>query len=243
MNIAKTVFITRPIRFAAALAGRLEAAGYACWIEPLLVFEPLPCVKPAGAFAATILSSQLGLDALIGRDKDVAPLLAKPCYAVGERTAYAARAFGFRDVRDGGGDGEALAARILGEGGQSFLHIGGDILDPKGRDLLLHAGRRVEDWTVYRAAPCERFSEDFTERLQRGEAFDAALFFSRRTAQTYRQIAESSGLSLCGAKALAIGLSAAVVEALAPLPWRELCAASAPTEEATLARLIEKCPP
>ncbi len=241
----KNILITRPERFAAPLAEKLEAEGYAVWSEPLLAFEPLPMnKKPEGSFDAVLLTSRLALAALADRREEARFWLRVPCYVVGGQTAREARAFGFQDVREGGGDVEALFLKIKNEGRHygNLLHIGGEALASGSLEKDETAAERVVHWPVYRMIPSVAFSSGLAERLKKGD-LAAALFFSSRTASVYVDLAARSGLSLCGEGAIAIGLSQAVVEVARSLPWRRVCVAQAPTEESAVACLRRECPP
>ena len=77
-----------------------------------------------------------------------------PCFAVGERTAAAARQAGFSDIRIGPGDGAAAAAMIAASGMGRVLHLCGRDHRP-----LAQAGVTIERRVVYAAEPtaAERF--------------------------------------------------------------------------------------
>jgi uroporphyrinogen-III synthase len=64
---------------------------------------------------------------------------------------------------------------------------------------------------------------------------DAALFFSPRNAATFVRLA--TGLEEGCKHVVAVALSSAIAEKLAPLPWRRIAVASAPNESALLAAL------
>ena len=114
------ILLTRPIeaaaRFAAALHARLGAARVV--ISPLMRIEWLDAQLAAGVPIFTSANGVRGF-LLAGGLAD------GPCWCVGEATAGAARAAGFRP-NTGTGDAEALAAAIIAQGARGpFLHVHG----------------------------------------------------------------------------------------------------------------------
>ena len=85
-----------------------------------------------------------------------------------------------------------------------------------------------------RPSRSERLSDATRQAIARHE-IDAALFFSPRNAATFVRLA--AGLEEGCQHMVAVALSSAVAEKLAPLPWRRVAVAAAPNESALLAAL------
>lgn len=240
-----TILLTRPEDDNERLGARLEALGYAVRKEPLLrilrLDPPLPLdLREVGA---VLLTSRYALAALGERGAALTPFLELPCCVVGERSAAAARAFGFRDVRIGGGKGED-AARLLRDAvpaGTTVLHIAGEDVAGEGLRLLQEAGLTVRRWTVYRAEAATTLTPA-TQGMMMRQGIQAALFFSPRTARIFAGLVREQGLVAACGSCGAVALSPAVAEALEALPWRFVATASAPDEESLLAQLQVRCP-
>jgi uroporphyrinogen-III synthase len=191
------LLVTRPEPEAQATAERLRALGHTVAIAPLLavVFAPPPddAVHPA----AILVTSRNGVRALAGWPQ-LAGWLERPLFAVGDATALAARIAGFAHVRSAGGNGAALAALVR------------DALPPAGGPLLYVAAREragdlaaalaAEGYDVrvaeaYHAEKATQFPPDAGAALAAGR-FDGALFYSRRTAEAFRDLAAGGTVRL-----------------------------------------------
>jgi len=117
------LLIVRPQPGAEESARRARALGLEPIVAPLFETRPLAWTPPDPADFDAILLTSANAARLGG--EGLSPFLFMPCYAVGERTADAARAAGFADVRTGPSDGAALAAMAKRDGARSLLHLGG----------------------------------------------------------------------------------------------------------------------
>jgi uroporphyrinogen-III synthase len=117
-----------------------------------------------------------------------------PAFAVGARTAQAARAAGFGEVESAQGalgDLVALAAARLP--GRRLLYLAGeDRAGDLAGDLKPH-GIAVETAVVYRAVAADVLPAAIVEALAAGQ-IDAALHYSRRSALTLLRLAERAGV-------------------------------------------------
>ena len=128
MRASPALLLVRPRpqseRFARAARARL-GADLAIVIAPLMELRPLALTVDARKFAGLIFTSENGVAAFAGQ----CALRARPVWCVGSRTAAAARAAGFRNLRSAaatGGDAEALIARILKDAPKGpLLHLRG----------------------------------------------------------------------------------------------------------------------
>jgi uroporphyrinogen-III synthase len=238
-----TVLLTRPRAASENLADELRRLGYTCVIEPLLAIEPLntpPPVTPA-EICAVMITSANALEAGHG----LAAFFDLPCFCVGARTAARARNVGFSHAQGASGDGVLLAsfitATLAGSRDSAILHICGQDIDSGVQEELARRGYRVVPWPVYAARPVARLT-DLAARLLREGKIDAVTVFSARTAETLKALLQGAALEACCQSLTAIGLSEAVTQALKPLPWKKLAAASSPTEEAVIECLKQMHP-
>lgn len=117
------ILILRPQPGADETAMRARAIGLDPIVAPLFTLHALAWQPPDPArFDAIVLTSAHA--ARLGGG-GLTPFLALPCYAVGERTAEAAQAAGFTDIRIGPSDGLALVALARAQGAEALLHLGG----------------------------------------------------------------------------------------------------------------------
>lgn len=229
------ILVTRPEPDAAGTAARLNARGHEALIDSLLSIEPVAFEIGRGEFDAVAITSASALHAATG--ETFARFFSLPLFAVGPHSGEVARQAGFRDVRTGGGNVQALADEIAGA-----MARGARALYPAAADrarnlaaLLRPAGIEVETVVVYRAASSMRFREK-TAALLRGGGIDAVLHYSARTAGIFLDLAKKEKLHAAIEKARHLCLSAAVASALIEAGHRAETAAR-PDEEALFALL------
>jgi len=140
-------------------------------------------------------------------------------YAVGVETGALARAAGFADVRVAGGDAESLAGLVAAD----FDRRKGTLFYPAARhraaDLkgkLSALGVGVTMIEAYEAIPATKLAENVRAALERREV-DGALFYSRRTAATFRDVIDAGGLAGKFAGTTFYALSRQVAEPLADI--------------------------
>jgi uroporphyrinogen-III synthase len=119
----------------------------------------------------------------------------RPAFAVGARTAAAARAAGFADVRQSSGDALGLARLIAGAipPPATLLHATAPERKTEPGASLAAAGFRVVAWACYAARPAPRLPAEISTAL-RARHFDAVLHFSRRSAELLIGLADREGL-------------------------------------------------
>ena len=104
------VLVTRPSDQAARTAKRLAALGHRPFCAPALEIVPIAAPAPEGPFDLIVAASAQAFSGLAPE----AALRAAPLFCVGEKTAEAGRALGFR-VAFVAPRAEALAARLAEE--------------------------------------------------------------------------------------------------------------------------------
>jgi uroporphyrinogen-III synthase len=236
------VLVTRPEPEAAGTAARLVALGYRAVVSPVLKPAVLAAAKPSldgvGALAFTSPRAVVAFAA-------AAAAQALPVFAVGARTAEAARAAGYSDVRQAGGDGAALAHAIR----SAHVPGAGAILHPQGQETafdlaaaLRPAGIDVRPYLVYALDEAGALTPDAMAALA-GPATPAVLLMSPRTARTASRLAGlSPDLQTRWRCAVKLALSPAVAQALGRDPGA-LAVAHRPDEASLLAALEAVFPP
>lgn len=233
------VLLTRPAAESEALARSLGALGHAPILCPLLEIRPLAgAAIELGGVQALLFTSAAGVRTFAAGH----PSRTLPVFVVGDATAAVAQELGFSTVRSARGDGAELAQLAI------------DSLDPT-RGVLLHAssadvagdldaalGRAGFDYrraVVYEAVPAAVLPHEGWVAVASG-AFEAALFFSPRTASTFVSLVKQAGLADMCRAADALCLSAAVAAEAAALHWRAVLAAGSPDQASLLALLASR---
>jgi uroporphyrinogen-III synthase len=204
-------------------------------LVPLIQVRPIPAVF-GGDWSAVIITSANALRVL--SPAQLAPLLKLPLYAVGERSAEAARVAGFREVRSAQGDADALvrliADRYANESAPHLYLAGVDrAADIAGE--LTGKGIKVTTVEVYRTVTTG-FSPELIAAIEQGK-LDAVLHFSYRSADNFIIGARTAGLA---AQVLALKhlcLSAQVAEPLTAAGAPNVVVARRPDEASLLALL------
>ncbi|MER2268737.1 uroporphyrinogen-III synthase [Methylobacterium oxalidis] len=187
------VWVPRPEPGAARTARRLAELGHAPLAAPVLAVRATGAPLPPGRPDAILLTSANGADAL-GVAPGAATLDGIPVLAVGARTAAAARAAGLGPVEAAEGDAAALAARVRARlaPGSRLLHACGADRKAEPAASLAAAGYAVDILVAYAAEAAARLPEAVAEALAAGR-LDAALHFSRRSAEVAYELAEADG--------------------------------------------------
>lgn len=230
------LLITRPEEDARATAERLEALGHTVTLAPMLEIVPEPDapIDPAGvqAIAAT---SPRAMAALAART-DFPALAGIPLFAVGDRTAQAARDAGFRAVESAAGAVEDLAglmARRLDPASGAVVYACGRDRrgDLKGR--LAAAGFHVRTAEVYRADIAAFLAGEAHEALAAGQ-IDAVFVYSQRTAAAFLDAVTKAGLRDALQRLTVFAISQAAAAPLCEAGVKRIEIAARPDEAALL---------
>ena len=209
------LLIVRPRPGAEESATRALALGLEPILAPLFATRALAWTPPDPARFDAVLLTSANAARLGGAG--LRPYLELPCYAVGERTAAAARAAGFAEVWTGPSDGAALAALAEREGARSMLHLG-------GREHIALDG--VAHVAVYASEPAGALPADLGEAV--------VLLHSPRAAARFAALAGDRGRFTLAA------ISVQTADA-AGRGWRKVAIASAPRDEALLELAAKLC--
>jgi uroporphyrinogen-III synthase len=197
-------------------------------IAPLFQLRPLDWEPPDPAEVdATFLTSA---NAARNAGPAAGGFLDRPCYAVGEATAHAAREAGFGDVRSGPSDGAALVAQAVGERVVRALHLCGRDHHPIGHPQLTVIRRFVYSADAVAALPAAA-----AKAIADGAV---VLLHSRRAGTTFAGLLDAAGLGRGGITLAAISPAAA---SAAGEGWKQVEAAEAPRGEALLELAVKLC--
>lgn len=223
------VLVTRPRDDAARAAAKLAALGHEPVIVPLLAIRFLDGPEVAlDGVQAILATSANGVRAFARRSprRDVA------LFAVGPQTADAAQAEGFQTVRNAQGDAAALAAAVRGWAAPdkgALLHVKGAEANDALASRLAGQGFAVRSAVLYVIGAVAAAPPELHAALKR---VDAALFFSPRSAEVFRDCVRTAGLDISAL--VAVCISETTMAALVPLEFRRVRVAAAPNQQALL---------
>jgi uroporphyrinogen-III synthase len=188
------LLVTRPHPDGERTAAALRARGHEVLTAAFLRIEAVPdAAVGAGPWGAVVVTSANAVRA-IERHRRRAELLACPAFAVGHRTAEAARAAGFDQVTSADGDAGDLIQLIATRDVRGpLLYLAGEDQAADLAAALKGQGVAVETAVVYRAVTAQALAPAVAEALQVGR-LDGVLHFSRRSAAVYLDCAGHAGL-------------------------------------------------
>jgi uroporphyrinogen-III synthase len=232
------VLVTRPHPDDEATAAALRARGFEVLCAPMLRFEPVAFHDDEdaayGAVIATSANALRGIEPhLLG-----SRLLKLPLFAVGERTAAAARGAGFEDVTAAEGDATGLRDLVLASVKTKALKKGSTLLYLAGADLardlageLGERGFTVVTHTTYRMLPVSSLPPETCEAFAANRV-EVVLHYSRRSARAFFDAARAAGVEI---SALAIPqgcISATVAAVVRDAGATQVMVAASPDENA-----------
>lgn len=212
-------------------AAELRARGHAPIVAPLLRIEPIANVDLGGAWVAIVLTS-INAARAVHAHPQRGRLEGLPVFAVGQRSAQAARDASFADVTSADGDVTDLAGLVVervGEGTLLYL-AGEDRVGDLAGELAEH-GLDVHTAVVYRAVPVEGLPEPARAALATG-AIDGVLHYSRRSAEVFVDRARQTGALDQALAAVHYCLSLQVAEPLQAAGAAKIRTARRPDETA-----------
>jgi uroporphyrinogen-III synthase len=234
------VLVVRPAPADARTAQRLKDLGHEATVAPILVHEETKNTCPAGVFDILIATSAQAFRALSAHDVPVS-LRALPLYVVGARTGEAAQRAGFSAPIRSGADAAALARMIAQDiasraAPMRALYLAGVARKPQLEAAVRALGLDLEVWEVYAARAASALPAPAAQALATGE-LDAALHFSRRSAEIFCVLADAAGLSEQARRLRHIAISPDAAQGLQRLDPPDLRVARAPEEGAMLSLL------
>jgi uroporphyrinogen-III synthase len=227
------VVVTRPQADSERTATALRERGHEVLVAPLMCVEPIEA-DLSGDWGAVVVTSANAPAAIAGnpaRDK----LVALPAFAVGQRSADAARDAGFTKVSSADGDVRDLVAQLTArrlEARGPLLYLAGE---DRSADLigeLAGHGIAAQMRIVYRAVTAP-LPPELIEALKAGEV-DAVAHFSRRSAENYLSGAANAGVTPEALKPLHVCLAEQVAAPLVAAGAPLVSIASRPNEAALI---------
>lgn len=227
------LLVTRPEPDGERTAAKLRARGCEVMLAPLLRIESIDA-DLGGEWHAVAVTSVNALRA-IADNPALKTLLISPAYAVGGRTADAARAQGFENVISADGDAGDLARVMKTQlsAGARVLYLAGDDRSGDLAGVLAAAGIEVTMRAVYRAVALSAFPSDIRAALTAGW-LDGVLHFSRRSAAAYVDCATAAKITAPALAPVHYCLSQQVAAPLAAAGARRIEVAEVPTEAALI---------
>ncbi len=227
------VVLTRPQEDSERTAAALRAKGHDVLIAPLLRVEPVAAdLRPHwGALVITSANAALALANHPAREA----LTKLRVYAVGKRSADAAREVGFTDIVTAGGDVRDLLRTVVAHRADAkgpLLYLAGE--DRSGDLLgdLTVRGIAAELVVIYRAAMAP-FSAALNKALKANKV-DAVLHFSKRSAESYLAGARRAGVVAPALAVRHICLSSQIAEPLQTAGAAKVVVAKRPDEASML---------
>jgi uroporphyrinogen-III synthase len=223
------LLILRPEPGASMTAKRAFDEGWRPIVAPIFRIEPIAwSAPPAAGYDALFVTSA---NAVRQSGKAIRAYQDMPAYAVGDATARALKAAGFKDIRTGRGDAAVMLAAAAENGVARALHLAGEDYRDVGHDAIA-IDRRI----VYRSAALDRLGSKAIEALREGDC--VVLLHSGRAAQHFALLCD--GAKVARRQVRIAALAPAVLEAAGD-GWRASIAAEKPDDAALLAAAARLC--
>ena len=229
------ILVTRPEPDNAVTAAALQTKGFEVLLAPMLRFEPVAFHDDTDArYGAVIVTSANAIRAieahLTGR------LLTLPLFAVGERTAEAARRAGFGDVSVAEGNAAALRDLVVASVRAKTLKKASTLLYLAGADLagdlageLGERGFSVVTHTTYRMIPVLRLPQGACDAFA-ANRIEAVLHYSRRSARAFLDAIRAAGVEISALAIPQCCISDAVAQVVREVGATQVLAARSPDE-------------
>jgi uroporphyrinogen-III synthase len=226
------IAITRPQVDGERSANILRGQGHDVLLAPLMRVEPIEA-DVSGRWSAVVITSA-NAPGVLTKSRDI---LALPLFAVGARSAEAARTAGFADVTSADGDVHDLV-RLIAEQPRTdtpLLYLAGETRSADLVGELARRGIKAEMRIVYRALTAP-FPPALVDAL-RAKTLDAVLHYSMRSAENFIAGARTAGIAHEAFAVRHLCLSAQVAAPLQAAGATSVAVAKRP-EEAALVELL-----
>jgi len=226
------IAITRPQVDGERSANILRGQGHDVLLAPLMRVEPIEA-DVSGRWSAVVITSA-NAPGVLTKSRDI---LALPLFAVGARSAEAARTAGFADVTSADGDVHDLV-RLIAEQPRTdtpLLYLAGETRSADLVGDLTRRGIKAEMRIVYRAVTAP-FPPALVDAL-RAKTLDAVLHYSMRSAENFIAGARTAGIAHEAFAVRHLCLSAQVAAPLQAAGAANVAAAKRP-DEAALVELL-----
>ena len=232
------LIVTRPEPDGARTAAALRARGHVAELVPLLRVEPDPVAELGpGPWRAVLITSPNAARAVAAHRRK-AELVALPLFAVGRRSAQAAREAGFSEILSADGDAEDLARLVAARAAPGpLLYLAGEDRAADLAGALAARGFATHTAVVYRAVALGEFPPAIVAALAARE-IDGVLHYSQRSAEAFVAAARAARLDINALSTKHYCLSAQVAGALRRAGVADPAVAPRP-DEAALFGLID----
>jgi uroporphyrinogen-III synthase len=233
-----TILVTRPEPDSAATADALRQRGFDVLRAPILQFEALPIrYDDTTSYSGVIVTSANALRAIRSHPLS-GQLIALPVYAVGKRTADAAKKIGFANVLSADGDVTALRKLVTDaipkrERKTPLLYLSGSDISSDIVAALASDGIAVTTLTVYRMIPVADLAFGVREAFA-AQTIDAILHYSPRSAAAFVAAIRGAGLEIAALALPQVCISEAVARVLREAGATRLVVAEKPQETAVI---------
>jgi uroporphyrinogen-III synthase len=233
-----TVLVTRAEPDNAVTADVLRQRGFDALLAPVLRFEPLPVrYDETIQHAGLIVTSANALRAIRSHPLS-GQLIDLPVYAVGQRTANAARQTGFADVHAADGDVAALRKLVADavpkrKRKAPLLYLSGSDISGDIAAALARDGIAVTTVTVYRMIPVADL-DDSVRAAFAAQTIEAVLHYSPRSAAAFISAVRRAGLEIAALALPQVCMSEAVARVLREAGATRLVVAETPQETAVI---------
>jgi uroporphyrinogen-III synthase len=232
------VLITRAAPEAEASAARIVRMGHRPIVSHALITETLPFTFDPDGVQALLFTSAAGVRALGLQKLGVHDL---PALAVGEGTAEAARAIGYKDVRSADGAAVDLIAMAQGldPNAGAMVHVSGEDIATNVVEAIADAGFQARRLIVYRARMASALTPGAVSLLTSHAPGDSVIFHSARGSESFCRLIAAAGLRSQAVQLNALCIGGRSAERAAAFDFKRILVAHAPREAALLALLEE----
>lgn len=224
----RPLLVLRPEPGATATIDRARALGLTAIAAPLFTVRPLAWTAPDPASHDALMLTSA--NAVRHGGADISRYRHLPLFVVGEATAAAARAGGFKPTVVGKGDAADLLETMAQYGVRRALHLCG-----REHRAVDRPGLGVVRLPVYAAEAVDRLPEQAVTALEGGAV---VLLHSPRAARRFAELLEAADIVRGAVRIAAISQSA--VEA-AGTGWAATAVAKTPDDPALLAAAFALC--
>ena len=229
------ILLTRPERQGLETTALLRARGHIVMHVPLLRIEANTGADLGdGVYAALAATSANAIHAIAEHPRR-RTILRIPLFAVGDRTADAAREAGYQRVMSADGDVMQLAQLITQKipPKSAILYLAGEDRAGNLAGSLEAAGHRVRIVEIYRAVTAQTLPAEAIRALQ-ADSIHAVLHYSRRSVETLLRVAMAGSCLVNVLKCKHFCLSAQIAEPLVGAGATQVLVALRPDETALL---------
>jgi uroporphyrinogen-III synthase len=242
------VLVTRPLPDGETTAADLRARGFEALAAPMLRFEPFAfkdeAEVPYGGIIVTSANAIRAVESQLANS----PLAKLPLFAVGERTAAAARAAGFDKIFSADGDAAALRDLIVETAKAKKLKKKSPLLYLAGEELardlaseLRDQGFEVVTHIAYRMVPAKSLPGEVVDGFAAGR-IEAVLHYSRRSARAFVEAARTGGVEISALALPQCCISPTVAEIVREAGATQVTVAARPDENALFEALKRALP-